>query len=219
MPAQHTLDIALPVLDRLASCAPEQQWLWCAECQRFFHYRQVVYDRGDVRCPFDDCRGTGFDFDLLFWDCKREPEDARWPSCTTDLHHGLRSPDMSAFYRRRARRRHAELLAAFERSPERARLAAGGGLRFVGPFLAMTHGYAWEVDDDFFHAGLAVELLDDLPRWAERSEPARMLAELQAFWAFAARTRQLPTAALWVALLVDVTGPQAGAVAQAWGCP
>ena len=196
--------VVTPVRERFAETPVEQHWLWCSECERFFHRRSVVVDRGGTpRCPLPDCQGYGFDYNLLCWDSYREPADPRWPRSTADLHHGRRSPDMAPFYEQRARYRHAQLILAFESSPERDALGVPP-LRFVAPFLWMQHCCAWDADDDFYDEELAYLAIRDLPRWADAGEPAdrrALLAELRAFWTFAARTQLLPMATEWLALL------------------
>lgn len=194
----------VPLEECLADTPVSEHWLHCAECKRFFHLHSVKMRNGHPECPFSNCGGVGFDFDLFFWDSEREPEDPRWPSSAAELHFGMRSPDMAAFYEGRAKRRHAELIAAFEASGERAAFGAEYALRFLEPFLWMQYCTEADPDDAFYMEDLARMAVDDLYRWAGadaiEDRPA-LIAELRAFWAFAERTSLLPAAAQWHELL------------------
>jgi hypothetical protein len=184
----------------------DQHWLWCSECQRFFHYDRLVdADTQWPRCPFGDCIGYGWDFHIFFWDQHREPEDPRWPSTTDELRHGMRSPEMDNWYEARRHARIETLAAVFEASPEQA---GRGGARFVRAFLKMSGDLCWDLTDREEIAGFSEDaargILQDLPVWAgtaneDDAEP--MLRELQRFFDFAARTGAVLDAAQWRALL------------------
>lgn len=187
---------------------PDDCWLWCDNCQRFFQYRSAlpsgVYPRD--ACPFDDCYGVGVGFNLFIWDDMREPEDARWPSSVDQLEHGMRSPEMAPFYEAQLRRRIDALIDAFAGSPELAALGEPEPC-YLGAFLKMMSDLCWDLTDDdgaSFDKVLARELVFELPVWshtADFDEAPRMTAELRAFFAFAERTGAVRDAARWQELL------------------
>ncbi len=78
--------------------APEEAWLWCALCRRFFQRKHAAVNCFGSReaCPFDDCSGQMFDLDILVWNACRRDDDPRWPTSEAELAHGLRSPDAPA---------------------------------------------------------------------------------------------------------------------------
>ena len=71
-----------------ASHVPEDEWLWCMYCGRFFQARHLRTDyAGNCEsCSF--CRGAGFDVAIFAWDvfADRHP---KWPQSTSALEHGL----------------------------------------------------------------------------------------------------------------------------------
>lgn len=186
--------IVVPLKQCLANMPVDGHWLQCVVCGRFFHIDSVVADRTRTpRCPFADCRGHGDDCDGMFGNTQRQAQDPRWPNSATD-----------ELYDQRARRRHAELIDAFEQSDERATLAADGPVRFLSPFLWMQHCCSWDPDDDFFADDLARASVGDVFRWAaadDIQDHAAIVSELLAFWAFAERTALLPAAPQWHTLL------------------
>jgi len=72
---------------------PEEFWLWCLHCCRFF---QVKHLRSDSRgnrevCPFLDCGAAGLGLDIFPWDAFRDKRIAQ-VSSFEDLRYGMRSP-------------------------------------------------------------------------------------------------------------------------------
>jgi hypothetical protein len=92
---------AAAVHERLrANTNPDDCWLWCLHCERFFRAHSLCVGNLGERdaCPFADCAGVGLGFVIFIWDDFREPSDPRWPRSTAELEHGMRSPDMGVFY-------------------------------------------------------------------------------------------------------------------------
>ena len=73
------------------SANPEEEWLWCIFCERFFQAKHLRMDYLGNRqgCAFCGC--AGFDCALFKWDTFREAGDSDWPSSTAELQHGLYS--------------------------------------------------------------------------------------------------------------------------------
>ena len=72
----------------LARCdAPDDEWLWCFYCERFFQARHLKVDFQSNRegCAFCNC--AGFDVAIFAWDAFASNED--WPKSEAELHHGL----------------------------------------------------------------------------------------------------------------------------------
>ncbi len=172
------MHIVVPLKQCLANMPVEGHWLQCVVCRRFFHADSGVVDHTRTpRCPFPDCSGRGYHFDL--------------------------PPDTEELDDQRARRRHATLVDAFERSAERAALG-DAPLRFLEPFLWMQYCCSGDPDDDFFAEDFARGYVRDVHRWADADEIddyAATISELLAFWAFADRTALLASAPEWHALL------------------
>jgi hypothetical protein len=72
------------------SSNPDEEWLWCIFCERFFQAKHVRIDYLGNRqgCAFCEC--AGFDCALFIWDTFREEDDPVWPQSMSELHHGLR---------------------------------------------------------------------------------------------------------------------------------
>jgi len=72
------------------SARPDDLWLWCIYCERFFQARHVRVDYLGNRqgCAFCEC--AGFDVALFLWDTFREPDDPDWPASEAHLRHGLK---------------------------------------------------------------------------------------------------------------------------------
>jgi hypothetical protein len=188
---------------------PDQCWLLCDECRRFFQYKSALPSGSYPHdaCPFPDCHGYGIGHLIFFWDDLREPEDPRWPSSEEELHHGMRAPEMEEFYQAQLHSRIARLLEGFAGSQERATLAAAP--RYLQPFLQMTSDLCCDLtdeDDAWFDPESARMLIDQLPVWSQSADVAeapRMLDELRAFFAYAQRAAAIADAEKWLALLDD----------------
>ncbi len=188
---------------------PDECWLLCDECRRFFQYKSALpsgaYPHDD--CPFSDCHGYGIGYQIYFWDDFREPDDPRWPSTVEELHHGMRAPEMEAFYEAQLRARIAGILDSFAQSEERATLA--GDPRYLQPFFQMMSDLCWDLTDDedaSFDPESALMFIDQLPVWsqtADLGEAPRMLDELRAFFTYAKRATAVADADKWLAVLDD----------------
>ena len=69
---------------------PEEEWLWCLECTRFFQAKHLQIDSSSSRegCPF--CGAAGFNVDIYKWDALRHDEPGeRWPKSESELSHGM----------------------------------------------------------------------------------------------------------------------------------
>jgi hypothetical protein len=70
---------------------PEEVWLWCLHCERFFQVKHLKIDflghRGE--CPF--CGAAGLSVDIHHWD-SFGTDNPRWPSGISELSYGMRSP-------------------------------------------------------------------------------------------------------------------------------
>lgn len=71
------------------SSAPEEEWLWCIFCERFFQAKHLRIDYLGNRqgCTFCEC--AGFDCAIFKWDTFRESENPAWPASAADLKHGM----------------------------------------------------------------------------------------------------------------------------------
>ena len=120
---------------------PEDRWLWCFLCERFFPLSTALEAGGGTlhRCPFSDCTGHGLDFELFSWDSCRVPEDSRWPASDAELYCGMRSPDYASFAQAQFDKRLAPVLRSFEASPE-YRAAFERPPRYSATFLTMMAG-------------------------------------------------------------------------------
>ena len=190
---------------------PEDRWLWCFLCERFFPLSTALEAGGGTlhRCPFSDCTGHGLDFELFSWDSCRVPEDSRWPASDAELYCGMRSPDHASFAQAQFDKRLAPVLRSFEASPE-YRAAFERPPRYTATFLTMMagvyHSDLTDLDDEPHYSDIADELICDLPIYARTADPdeaPRMLAELRALFAFATRTGCLGAAPEYTALLAD----------------
>jgi hypothetical protein len=168
---------------------PEELWLWCSQCERFFQFRSLRRDflGNQQGCAFADCDGAGFDVNIQPWDSLREEDDPRWPTSTAQLHHGLRSPSMEEFYEQVDRRRLASVLTRFAASPELAALGLSAP-RWTPQFLEQMDNVSLDPDDipvDFLDQCFSevfgqnvVCKVDDVPS---------IVAELAAYFRFSAR--------------------------------
>ncbi len=190
---------------------PEDRWLWCFLCERFFLLTTALAAGGGTlhRCPFSDCTAHGLDFELFAWDRARVPEDSRWPASDAELYCGMRSPDYASFAQAQFDKRLAPVLRSFEASPE-YRAAFERTPRYAATFLTMMAGVyqcdLTDLDDELHYTDIADELICDLPVYARTADPDeahRMLAELRALFAFATRTGCLGAAREYAALLAD----------------
>jgi hypothetical protein len=193
------------------SHAPEDCWLWCILCERFFLLSSARAAGGGNLdcCPFSDCTGHGLDFELYPWDTARVPEDSRWPASDAELYHGMRAPDYASFARAQFDKRLAPILRDFEASPEYC-AEFERPPRYTEAFLSMMAGvYHFDLtdpDDELHYSDIADELICDLPVYAhtaDEDEAPRMLAELRALFAFGARQGCLGGAREYAALLQD----------------
>lgn len=189
---------------RIEGCAnPDDCWLLCDECRRFFQYANAkpspFYPQD--ACPFSDCDGLGIGFRIYLWDDLREPGDARWPSSTTELDHGTRAPEMEPFYEEQFRLRREHILSAFAASAHAARLE--GPPRYLDTFFRMMADLCWDLTDTECDLGFGEDLTEvvyELPVWAQQANPPeaeRMHAELRAFFDFAAESDSIVDAPVW----------------------
>lgn len=198
-------------LERLqASSDPGKCWLMCDECRRFFQYERALPDAGrpHERCPFPDCYGVGLGFNLFLWDALREAGDPRWPDSSDQLENGMPVPDPEPFYAAQLAARIEQMVGAFAGSPECAAALADGSPRYLAAFFKMMSDLCCDLTDpeDPVPCSLAWDNVDQLPAWSQTGdldEVPRMLAELRAFFAFAARTGTVNEAATWVEHLAD----------------
>ena len=74
------------VLDK--SSNPDDEWLWCIFCKRFFQAKhlRIDYLGQQEGCAFCEC--AGFDCAIFKWDTFQE-DDPRWPATVVELSHGL----------------------------------------------------------------------------------------------------------------------------------
>lgn len=72
------------------SASPDEEWLWCIFCERFFQAKHLRIDYQGNRqgCAF--CACAGFDCAIFQWDTFREEDDPTWPCSVSELRHGLR---------------------------------------------------------------------------------------------------------------------------------
>ena len=185
--------------------SPEECWLRCDECSRFFQYKSMTKaDRGCDLCPFAGCHGF-LGLHVFFWDDMREEQDPRWPSSTDELHHGLQSPDMEVFYETQLANRIGLMAATFAASPESADFE--GPQRYISVFLKLMSDLSWDLTETSEPAGAdsvrdhADMFFDQLPVWSQtsdRDEAPRMVTELRSFFRFAHRTQCINTSDQWL---------------------
>jgi len=70
---------------------PDNVWLWCLHCERFFQVKHLVIDHIGNRqgCPL--CGAAGLSIDIYLWNTEAI-NDPRWPTSIEALHYGMRSP-------------------------------------------------------------------------------------------------------------------------------
>ena len=94
---QHTDELGIEIeivesVHRLLerSVSPDEEWLWCIFCEKFFQakYLRIDYVGNRQGCAFCEC--AGFDCAIFKWDTFREEGDPCWPSSEEQLHHGIR---------------------------------------------------------------------------------------------------------------------------------
>jgi hypothetical protein len=73
-----------------SSSNPEEEWLWCIFCERFFKAKHLRIDYLGNRqgCAFCGC--AGFDCAIFTWDTFQEDDDPAWPATVAELSHGLK---------------------------------------------------------------------------------------------------------------------------------
>jgi len=87
---EFELEITEPVRETLErSDNPDEEWLWCIFCERFFQAKHLRIDYQENRqgCAF--CRCAGFDCAIFRWDTWVDDSGA-WPGSVAQLRHGLR---------------------------------------------------------------------------------------------------------------------------------
>ena len=71
---------------------PDEVWLWCLHCERFFQAKHLEIDflgnRG--QCPF--CNAAGLSVDIHHWD-SFGVNNPRWPTSIAELRYGMRVPE------------------------------------------------------------------------------------------------------------------------------
>jgi len=72
---------------------PEECWLMCLHCNRFFQVKhlQVDFLGNRQQCPFLDCGAAGFDVDIHLWDTWRQKGRPGWPT-EDQLVFGMEAP-------------------------------------------------------------------------------------------------------------------------------
>ena len=81
-----------PLEDVIAEAEePEDVWLWCMHCYRFFQVKHLVIDYLGNRqgCPL--CGAAGLSVDIFLWNTEAI-NDPGWPKSIEELHFGMRSP-------------------------------------------------------------------------------------------------------------------------------
>lgn len=70
---------------------PDDVWLWCLHCYRFFQVKHLVIDHVGNRqgCPL--CGAAGLSIDIYLWNTEAI-NNPRWPTSIDELHYGMRSP-------------------------------------------------------------------------------------------------------------------------------
>ncbi len=70
------------------SKTPEDEWLWCLFCERFFQadYLRFDYLGNWQGCAFCEC--AGFQCAIFVWDTFQDDDDL-WPESVSELKHGL----------------------------------------------------------------------------------------------------------------------------------
>ena len=83
----NIVDSVAVVIDR--SDKPDDVWLWCIFCERFFQakYLRIDYQGNRQGCAFCGC--AGFDCAIFKWDTFSEG-DPDLPRSESELRHGLR---------------------------------------------------------------------------------------------------------------------------------
>ncbi len=176
-------------LDNVIARAPHPQetWLWCLHCERFFQVKDLVFDGWRFeRCPFEDCGAIGLDFDIFLWNDFRAPGAGGWPTSEAELRFGMRSPDMTAWTEEQQRRERTALVAAFLASDEATDLGLTWA-PWTDAVLATLQGFGMppsQVDAAFLG-----ETLADLGFWVdcEPGDAPAIVRELRGFFGFAAR--------------------------------
>ncbi len=84
-----------PLQEQLAELEePDEAWLYCLHCNRFFQARDLQVDFLGNRqgCAYSGCGAAGFDVDILRWDAFRNNRDPRWPASPDKLSRGMEAP-------------------------------------------------------------------------------------------------------------------------------
>lgn len=70
---------------------PDEVWLWCLHCDRFFQVKHLMVDFLGNRqgCPF--CGAAGLSVDIHHWDSFGR-DNPRWPSSIDELRYGMQAP-------------------------------------------------------------------------------------------------------------------------------
>ena len=69
---------------------PDDEWLWCIYCERFFQAKhlRVDYLGNPQGCAFCEC--AGFDCAIFPWDTFKDQSGGEvWPAAVEELAHGL----------------------------------------------------------------------------------------------------------------------------------
>lgn len=202
----NSIECVVTRLERLPN--PDECWLHCDYCARFFQYKDALPGMSPRdRCPFPDCSGDGLGFGLFMWDDMREAKDPRWPASTNELRHGMRSPEMEPFYADQLQMRTTRLLSAFSQSAERLTLEQPP--MYLPAFLKLASDLCWDLTEEepecgFASAELALSIIDQLPVWSNTKaleQAPRMTAELKALFSFAKRTETIEDAGDWLHVL------------------
>lgn len=73
---------------------PDDAWLWCLHCERFFQAREYAVKLGKGfggRCPF--CGAAGIGLDVYFWDDwpkQHEEMWGFWPKSVAEISYGMK---------------------------------------------------------------------------------------------------------------------------------
>jgi hypothetical protein len=87
----YEMHILRPIAERLAEASqPEDCWLWCLECSRFFQVKHTdPANRGDrIACPFPGCGAQFYGVDTFFWDDWADASKPRWPRSESEIWYG-----------------------------------------------------------------------------------------------------------------------------------
>lgn len=167
-----------------ASSSPNDEWLFCDGCRRFFQYRNArrpaVFSRWG--CPFCDVG----DIEVFAWDAKRPKGESPWPSSCGELTHGMEAPDLESFYTERAEQTRAGVVEAFGASSRWRALRRDDWPRWVEHMLYMY--WTWDYPPEAIDSSAFIEDWTELYAfWSDAlpDDATDIVAELAAYFGFA----------------------------------